>query len=143
MAAGEDKAQALVGNHVSLLGLARLQRGQQLGLPLKRAVTADPVDCPVSSRRQQPGARPVGRPFHGPALQRDRGRVLEGVLGEVEVAEDADQACENAPPLGAEDALELVQCSTTGLTSMAPPVRAAGILAANASASSRLSHSTR
>jgi hypothetical protein len=78
-----------------------------------------------------------------PALERDRNGVLKGVLGEVEVAEDADQAREDAPPLVAEDALELVQCSTTGRTSIAPPLRAAGICEANSIASSMVSHSTR
>jgi hypothetical protein len=78
-----------------------------------------------------------------PALERARNGVLKGVLGEVEVAEGADQARQNTPPLGAEDALELVQCSTTGRTSIAPPFRAAGIFAANSIASSIEPHSTR
>ena len=41
-----------------------------------------------------------------PALGRDRERLLGGFLGEVEVAEEADQACEDAAPLVAEDLLE-------------------------------------
>jgi hypothetical protein len=144
VAAGEDEAQSLVWDHVRLLRLARrFQRREQLGLPLEGAVAADPVDRPVARRRQQPGTGPFGSAVDRPALERDGDGVLEGVLGEVEVAEDADQAREDPPPLGAEDALELVQCSITGRTSIAPPFRAAGILAAKAIASSRLSHSTR
>ena len=41
----------------------------------------------------------------GPALGGDRNRLLGGFLGEVEVAEEADQAGEDAP-LIAEDLLE-------------------------------------
>jgi len=143
MAASEDEAQSFVRDHFCLFRLARLQRGEQLGLPLEGAVAADPVDCAVARRCQEPGTGAFGRAFARPALERDRHGVLKGILGEIEIAEDADQARENAPPLGAEDALELVQCSTTGLTSIAPPFRAAGIFAANSIASSMLLHSTR
>jgi hypothetical protein len=40
------------------------------------------------------------------ALGGDRERFLGGFLGEVEVAEEADQAGEDAAPLVAEDLLE-------------------------------------
>jgi hypothetical protein len=33
----------------------------------------------------------LGNPFAGPALGRDRERVLGGLLGEIDVAEEADQ----------------------------------------------------
>jgi hypothetical protein len=42
----------------------------------------------------------------GPALGRDCERLLSGLLGEVEVAEEADQVGEDAVPLLAEDGLE-------------------------------------
>jgi hypothetical protein len=48
----------------------------------------------------------VGRPVAGPALGGSRERFLSGFLGELEVAEVADQACEDAAPLVAEDLLE-------------------------------------
>jgi hypothetical protein len=41
-----------------------------------------------------------------PALRRDRERLLGGFLGEVEVAEEADERSEDAAPLLAEDLLE-------------------------------------
>jgi hypothetical protein len=41
-----------------------------------------------------------------PALGGDREGLLRGFLGEVEVAEEADERSENAPPLLAEDLLE-------------------------------------
>ena len=39
----------------------------------------------------------AGVPVAGPALGGDRERLLGGFLGEVEVAEEADQAGEDAP----------------------------------------------
>src|SRR5207253_8625843 len=80
-------------------------------------------------------------PVAWPALGRDRERFLSGFLGEVEVAEEADQARENAAPLIAEDLLEDAQYSTIGRTSTAPPRRAAGIRAASSIAASRSSAS--
>jgi hypothetical protein len=41
-----------------------------------------------------------------PARGRDRERVLRGFLGELEVAEEADQRRENATPFVAEDLFE-------------------------------------
>jgi hypothetical protein len=41
-----------------------------------------------------------------PALGGDREGLLRGFLGEVEVAEEADQRSEDAAPLVAEDAVE-------------------------------------
>jgi len=48
------------------------------------------------------GRRPVERPAFGC----DRECLLGSFLGEVEVAEEADQGGENAAPLVAEDLLE-------------------------------------
>ena len=77
-----------------------------------------------------------------PALGGDRERLLRGFLGEVEVAEEADQGGEDAAPLVAEDLLEGVRYhSTIGRTSIAPPRRAAGIRAASSIAASRSSAS--
>jgi hypothetical protein len=38
-----------------------------------------------------------------PTVGGDRERVLNGILGEVEIAEDADQVSQDASPLLAED----------------------------------------
>jgi hypothetical protein len=64
------------------------------------------VDCAVASGRHEPGARTCRRSFSRPALGRDRERFLGGLLGEVEVAEEADQVRQDAAPLVAEDLLE-------------------------------------
>jgi hypothetical protein len=76
-----------------------------------------------------------------PALGGDRERLLGGFLGEVEVAEEPDQAGEDTAPLVAEDLVEDGYRSTIGRTSTAPPRRAAGIREANSIAASRSSAS--
>ena len=88
---------------------------------------------------QAPGL--VGSAVARPALRGDREGLLRGLLGEVEVAEEADQGGEDAPPLVAEDLLEDRYHSTIGRTSIAPPSRAAGIRAASSIAASRSSAS--
>src|SRR5213082_1046476 len=138
----EDQAQPLVGDRLVHL-LSRLEGRQQLRLAPQRLLAPDAVARAVARGDQQPGAGLGRNAVAWPALERDRNRFLKGVLGELEVAEDADQAREDAPPFGTKGALDLVQCSTTGLTSTEPPCRAAGIFEANSIASSRLSHSMR
>ena len=88
---------------------------------------------------QAPGL--VGHAVARPALGGDRERLLRGFLGEVEVAEEADQGGEDAAPLVAEGLLEDRYHSTIGRTSIAPPRRAAGIRAASSIAASRSSAS--
>jgi len=145
MAAGEDQAQSLVGHRLVavVFGLELRESLEQLRLARERALPPDAVDRAVPRGRDQPGARILRRSVARPALECGRDRVLKGVLCELEVAEDADQGCENAAPLLAEDGFDGIQCSTTGLTSIVPPVRAAGILAATSIASSKLSASIR
>jgi hypothetical protein len=108
MAAGEDELQALVGEGALVVHdvLHRLRHLQQPGLLGQRAVAADAVDGPVARRRHQPGAG-VGRgSIPWPALRRDRERLLRGFLGEVEVAEEADERGEDASSLLAEGLLQ-------------------------------------
>ena len=76
-----------------------------------------------------------------PALRGDGEGALGGLLGEVEVAEKADQRRQDAPPLVAEGLLEDRYRSTIGRTSTAPPMRAAGIRDASSIAASRSSAS--
>ncbi len=76
-----------------------------------------------------------------PALGGDREGLLCGLLGEVEVAEEADQRSEDTSPVLAEGLFEDRYHSTSGRTSMAPPRRAAGIREASSIAASRSSAS--
>ena len=82
-----------------------------------------------------------GRSLARPALGRDREGVLRGFLGELEVAEEADQAREDAAPLVAEGLLEDRYDPFSGRTSTAPPSRAAGMRDASSIAASRSSAS--
>jgi hypothetical protein len=88
------------------LVLHGLGRVEQAGLLGQGAVAADAVDRAVPGRGDQPGARVVRRPLSGPALGGDRERLLSGLLGELEVAEEADQVGQDTAPLLAEDLVE-------------------------------------
>src|SRR5947207_2034900 len=112
-----------------------------MGLRGQRAIAADAIDGSVARRRHQPCTRVDGGSFARPALGGDGEGLLRGFLGEVEVAEEADQCSEDAPPLFAEGLLDDRYHSTTGRTSTAPPRRAAGIRAASSIAASRSSAS--
>ena len=142
MAAGEDQLQPLVGEgRVFELLVHGLRRLEQRGLARQRALAADAVDRLVAGGCDQPGAGVGGSAVPRPALRRRREGGLGGFLGAVEVAEEADQGGEDPSPLLSEDALD--QRSTTGRTSIAPPIRAAGIRPATSSAASRSSASSR
>ena len=64
------------------------------------------VERAVPRRRDEPRARAPGDPVARPALRRGQERLLRGFLGEVEVAEEADQRSEDTAPLVAEGPLE-------------------------------------
>src|SRR6185369_16978920 len=64
---------------------------QLLLLAAKRDIAADAIDCLVAPDIDQPGAR-IGRQVSiGPALQRHRECVLQCILGEIKIADEADQ----------------------------------------------------
>ena len=142
VAAGEDQLQPLVGEGgLGHRALGRRLPLQQRGLPRQRLVAAQPVDRAVAAGRDQPRAGIRRDALARPPLGGHRERLLGGLLGEVEVAEEADQRRQNTSPLVAEDLLERCYHSTTGRTSIAPPSRAAGIRAASSMAASRSSAS--
>jgi hypothetical protein len=86
--------------------LCGLRDVEQLRLGRERAVATDAVDRAIACGRHQPGPRVVGSPLAGPALGGDRECILSGLLGEVEVAEEADQGCEDSAPLVSEGLVE-------------------------------------
>ena len=113
-----------------------------LGAPLQdEGLAADPVDGLVARGRDDPRDRVVGRAPRGPLVDGQREGVLEGVLGEIEVAHQADERRQDAPvlamvegadlhdsPVGREyptgrpvRAHPLRGISTIGRTSMEPP----------------------
>ena len=142
VAAREDELEPLVREgrvvHRVLHRLGDLEQPRLLGVG---AFAAEAVDGAVARRRHQPGAGARGHALARPALRRDRERLLRGLLGEVEVAEEADEGREDAPPLVAEGLFEARDHAPIGRTSTAPPMLAAGILAASSMAASRSSAS--
>src|SRR5919197_284150 len=147
MAAGEDELQPLVRDRlvrdrdlVNAL-LQALPHVELTDLRREGAIAADAVDRAVARRDHEPRAWVVRGSVAGPALGGDRERLLGGFLGEVEVAEKADQAGEHPAPLIAEDPLDDRYRSTIGQTSTAPPMRAAGIRDASSIAAWRSSAS--
>jgi hypothetical protein len=107
MAAGEDQLEPLVLDHGVVKFVHRRSGHLQLtGLLGQRPLASDPVDRPVARGDRQPSAG-VGRdPIAGPALRGDRERLLGGLLGEIEIAEETDQRGYDPPPLIAEDAIQ-------------------------------------
>ena len=99
---------------------------EELGLPRQRPVAANPVDRAVLGRRDDPGAG-IGRcSVTRPALQRRCEGVLDGVLGEVEVAEHADEDRDRTSPLLAEDAIDVRYWDPTQQCTLAPGPRSRG-----------------
>ena len=69
------------------------------------ALAPDPVDRPVTGGGDDPGRRVVGHAVARPALERGRERVLDRLLGAVEVAEDAGERRDRLPRLAPEQAV--------------------------------------
>ena len=145
MATGEDQAQALVGNRLGLLELGGIKSREQLRLAPERLLAPDPVDRAVARGRQEPGAGVRRGALARPAVESRREGLLNRVLGQVDVAEDAGEDREGAPPLLPENGLDYTAASsntTTGRTSIDPCFEP-GIFAAQAIASSSDSASIR
>ncbi len=137
VATGENQPQPVVDD-VVILGIAELERHIRLTRHLA-ARLAQPVDGLETPRGNEPGARIGRRAVHRPALHRRRERVLKRLLGEIEVAEQADQSGENATGFRAVDRLDRVYGwlnSMIGRTSTVPCL-APGIRDATCTASFR------
>jgi hypothetical protein len=112
VADGEDQPQPLVGDRaherlVLVLAAQRPQLGLQRDPPAGPAALApDPVDRPVARRGDDPRRRVRGRAVARPALQRDQERVLDRLLGAIEVAEDAREQRDRLPRLAPEQAVD-------------------------------------
>ena len=117
MAAGEDEREPLVGDRAHVVVLARelLQPCEELHLLAKDAIAPDAVDRAVLRGRDDPGRGVARVALSRPALERRRERVLDGVLGELEVAERAGEDPDSVSPLLPEDLLDAcLQTSSLG-----------------------------
>src|SRR5262249_59310874 len=104
-------------------------------------VGADAVDCTVARRCDDPGDWVVRLSVTRPPLERCRERVLHRVLGELEVAEDANEDRHRTAPLLAEECVDR-QCVTSGRIST-EPLPATGTRCASSIAWSRSLQSAR
>ena len=102
VAAGEDQAQAVVAAPAptSSAGIVTRRAAARPGVPVVAGGLApDPVDRAVAGRRDDPPGRVRRHAALRPALERDGEGVLDRLLGEVDVAEEADQGGDGAPAL--------------------------------------------
>ena len=108
MAAREDEAELVVCHRSHLLGLVGRLHAHGLGLAVVAGgLPADAVDSPVAGGGDDPAGGAGWQAGRRPPLQRGHERVLDRFLGEVDVAEEADQAGHRPARLRAEDPLDL------------------------------------
>ena len=108
MAAGEDQPQPVVGHRPLLRRFVAHVHERRLGMSiLARRFAPEPIDRAVLRRGDDPAHRARRRAARRPAPQRLGERVLHRFLGEVDVAEDADQHGDRAAVLRAEHAFDL------------------------------------
>jgi hypothetical protein len=131
MAAGEDQAQpvvvdAVIGRVEHVAVLLEQREGRELRpAHLQAGTAAEQIDGLVTRGAHEPRAGVAGNAGARPARERGRERLLHHVLGEVEVAEEANQGREDASRLLAKDARDRVDgqgpcIGGTGRTSTAP-----------------------
>jgi hypothetical protein len=105
VAAGEDQPQPLVGDGVVVralvvsVHLVLRPPGQLLRVPFQHPVAPQPVDRPVPRHRHDPRPWVVGHTVGRPAAQRGQVGILDRVLGESDVAEDAGKQRDGTPEL--------------------------------------------
>ena len=131
MAAREHQPQPIVLDFVRIprrrvAGLG----GEPLGeLALRRIEPRPPaqhVDGLEAAGGDEPCARVGGLPVAGPSLGRRGERVVQRLLGEIEVAEQADQRGEHAARVGAVDRFDSLAHPVGRIVAHAPPGRRHG-----------------
>ena len=107
VAAREDQAEPVLRHRRILLLGRQLEMPRDLLLLLREPrAPADPVDRLVPRGGDQPARRIRRRAGHRPLLDRDRERLLERLLGHVEIAQEADQRGQDSPVLRPKDLLD-------------------------------------
>src|SRR5207253_11468249 len=108
VAASEDQAQAIV---LDRLALCRLLRGERLGMLLLQRIEArapaDGIDRLEAAGRDEPGARVRRHAFGGPLLERRAERLVQRLLREVEVDQQAQERRKNTARFRAVNRQEL------------------------------------
>src|SRR5437588_4825204 len=108
MAAGEDQTQAIVPHGSVVLGLLAEMKQRRLSMAIgARRFTPQAVDRAIAGGHDDPARRARGQAGLRPALCRGGEGVLNRVLGEVDVAESADQDRHRPTVLLAEHARDI------------------------------------
>src|SRR5262249_38099378 len=106
--AGEDQAQPVIAHRADLVRLvAGEEQGGLQAAVLAERLPAESIDRPVAGGREDPARRTRRQPGRRPAVRRHGERVLDRVLGDVDVTEDADQDGHGATVLLTEDPADL------------------------------------
>ena len=120
MTTGENQTEPVV--HHVMRFLRRFYRKLDFFMDFAPA-PPQPVDGLEPAGRDQPRARVRGCTLDRPLLDRRRERILQRLLGEIEIAEETNQGREDTARLGAIDRLDRVygwSNSITGRTSTVP-----------------------
>ena len=111
MAAGEHEPEAVVAHGADLLGLVGAQllgEGDGSGvLAVAQRLAAGSVDRAVARGGDDPAGRARRDAGARPGLERDGERLLHGLLGEADVADEAREGGDRAAVVVAEHALDL------------------------------------
>ena len=92
-AAGEDQPQTIVVHRADLCRLVDRVNEMRLLVPIDaRGLATQPIDRPIAGSRDDPPGRAGRQAGLRPPLDGDRERFLDRLFGNVDVAEDADQA---------------------------------------------------
>jgi hypothetical protein len=107
MTAGEYQSQAIVPEHLVVIGFLRpggigSRRLPQNQVP-KSNVAADSIDSLVPSNVNQPGARIVGYASLRPAFEGRGKSFLPRLLGQIEISQETDQGRKDPACLPGED----------------------------------------
>jgi len=107
VAAGEDQTEAVVAHGVLLRGRVAMVDEGGLGVAIVTGrFPPEPVDGLVTRRGDDPAARVRGHAGHRPPLGGHHEGLLDRLLGEVDVAEEADQCGHGTAELLAEGQLD-------------------------------------
>src|SRR6202043_1101325 len=111
MAAGEDQAELIVAHRALLRRLAAGVQQRGLGMPVRaRCLAPEAVDRAVARGGDDPSRRAGRQSGRRPPFHRCREGVLDGLLGNIDVAEDPDQDGHRATVLLAEYMFNLGSC---------------------------------
>ena len=107
MAAQKEQRKAVVGLLGRLGGLHRFLADSRGHLPVTAGlVAAEQVDHSPVANPDQPAARVLRHPFGRPPLHRGEQRLLDGILGDLEVTESADQRAKHLRRFTAQQVLD-------------------------------------